>query len=92
MPKSISQFYLQDSRGIVGNNLMFWGKDGGYTSDISSARVFSEDDAFGQNNCRSTKCAPVLLPNVAPQARGLVGGERARTCINGVTLAVGCIA
>lgn len=47
-------FYLQDSRGNVGDNLMFWGKSGGYTSDIQAAEQFSEESAFRQNHSRSS--------------------------------------
>jgi hypothetical protein len=47
-------FYLQDSRGNVGDNLMFWAKSGGYTSDTLSAEQFTEESAFSQNHCRSS--------------------------------------
>ena len=36
-PVTPKQYYLQDSRGNVGDNLMFWGAAGGYTSDIAAA-------------------------------------------------------
>ncbi|MBY0475452.1 MAG: hypothetical protein K2Q13_10400 [Nitrosomonas sp.] len=52
---SEDQFYLQDSRGNVGNDMLFWAKDGkGYTSDFNKAHVFTRDQAFKQNKCRDT--------------------------------------
>ena len=38
-------YYLQDARGYVGNDMLWWGKGGnGYTTDLSKAHVFSQDD------------------------------------------------
>jgi hypothetical protein len=48
------QYYLQDSRGNIGDNLSFWGAAGGYTTDIQAAELFSEDKAFDQNASRSS--------------------------------------
>lgn len=48
------QFYLQDSRQIVGNDMMFWALAGGYTSDVSKAEVFTREKAQRQHNCRET--------------------------------------
>ena len=47
-----SAFLLQDSRGLVGDKLMFWAKAGSYTSSISDAEVFTEAQAFAQNESR----------------------------------------
>lgn len=48
-----TQFYLQDSRGFVGNDVLFWAKDGkGYTTDVSKAQVYSKEDAIKQHNSR----------------------------------------
>ena len=48
-------YYLQDSRGYVGNDMLFWAKDGkGYTTDISRAHVYTKSDAVSQHNCRET--------------------------------------
>lgn len=47
-------YFLQDSRGLTGDNLMFWGENGGYTSNLASAKLYSEDEAFSQNHCRAT--------------------------------------
>ena len=41
------QYYVQDSRGFVGNDLLWWAIDGkGYTCDLSKAHVFTKDEAF----------------------------------------------
>jgi hypothetical protein len=47
------EYFLQDSRSLTGDNLMFWGAKGGYTSNLAEAEVFTEEAAFGQNACRS---------------------------------------
>lgn len=47
-------FVLQDSRSFNGNFLYFWKKNGGYTSDLNEAELFSEKDAVAQNQCRET--------------------------------------
>ena len=58
MEKEMQQedmYYLQDSRGYVGNDMLFWAKDGkGYTTDISRAHVYTKGDAVSQHNCRET--------------------------------------
>lgn len=48
-------FYLQDNRGNVGANLMWWAKDGkGYTSDLDRAEVYTHDQAQAQHDCRES--------------------------------------
>ena len=48
-------YYLQDSRGYVGNDMLFWAKDGkGYTTDLSRAHVYTRHDAVSQHNLRET--------------------------------------
>ena len=48
-------YYLQDSRTIVGNDLMWWAKDGkGYTSDVSKAHIYTKEAAVKQNQSRET--------------------------------------
>ena len=48
-------YYLQDSRGYVGNDMLFWAKDGkGYTTDLSRAHVYTRHDAVSQHNFRET--------------------------------------
>lgn len=46
-------YFIQDSRGNVGNNLMFWGIDGkGYTSDLRKAGQYTEKEAWAQHHSR----------------------------------------
>ncbi len=48
-------FYLQDTRQIVGNDMMWWAKDGrGYTTDVSKAEVYTRKEAFGQYDARDS--------------------------------------
>jgi hypothetical protein len=48
-------FYLQDSRCYVGNDVLWWAKDGkGYTTDLSKAEVYSFEDAQRLHNSRET--------------------------------------
>lgn len=50
-----SQFYLQDSRSYVGNDMLFWAKDGkGYTTDMSRAEVYTKEMAVAQHQRRET--------------------------------------
>jgi rubrerythrin len=52
---TIGQFYLQDSRTYVGNDIVFWATNGnGYTTDVSKAEVYSKDDAVMQHRIRET--------------------------------------
>jgi len=49
------QFYLQDSRGYVGNDVLWWAKDGkGYTTDLRKAHIYSKEDAVKQHQSRYT--------------------------------------
>jgi len=42
-------YYVQDTRTILGNDLMWWAIDGkGYTSDLSRAEIWKREDAFRQ--------------------------------------------
>jgi hypothetical protein len=48
-------FYLQDSRSYVGNDMLFWAKDGnGYTTDLRLAEVFTKEDAITRHRSRET--------------------------------------
>lgn len=48
-------FYLQDSRGLTGENMMFWAKGrNGYTSDLRQAEPFTKENAVAQHQCRET--------------------------------------
>jgi len=49
------EFYLQDSRSYVGNDMLFWAKDGkGYVTDISKAEVYTKEQAVAQHQSRET--------------------------------------
>jgi len=48
-------FYLQDSRTYVGNDMLFWARDGkGYTTDLRNAEVYSLEEAVQQHQRRET--------------------------------------
>ncbi|MES9872517.1 MAG: hypothetical protein ABW146_05350 [Candidatus Sedimenticola sp. 6PFRAG7] len=49
------QYYLQDKRSYVGNDILWWAKDGkGYTTDLSQAEVYTKEKALAQHRCRET--------------------------------------
>jgi len=49
----MGQFYLQDSRGYVGNDVMWWAQGGnGYTTDLSKAQTYTKEDAQRMHNSR----------------------------------------
>jgi len=51
----IMKFYMQDSRSNVGTSAMFWAQDHkGYTTDLSKAHVFTQEQAQSQHNFRET--------------------------------------
>lgn len=46
-------FYMQDSRGYVGNDVLWWAKGGnGYTTDLSKAEVYGLEQAQQMHNAR----------------------------------------
>lgn len=48
-------FYLQDSRSYVGNDVLWWEKDGkGYTTDLSKAHVYTKAEAVEKHEKRET--------------------------------------
>ena len=48
-------FYLQDSRTYVGNDVMWWAKNGnGYTTDLSNAQIYTLDQAQSKHDSRVT--------------------------------------
>lgn len=52
---SADEFYLQDSRSYVGNDIQFWAKDGkGCTTDVSKAHVYTKAEAVAQHNSRES--------------------------------------
>lgn len=50
----MKKFYLQDSRSYVGNDVMFWSKEGGYTTDVTKAMEFTLEAAQAQHISRNT--------------------------------------
>ena len=47
------EFYLQDKRQYVGNDILWWAKARmGYTTDLSKAEVFTKEEAMAQHRCR----------------------------------------
>ena len=46
-------FYMQDSRGYVGNDVLWWAKSGnGYTTDLCNAQTYTKDEAQQMHNSR----------------------------------------
>lgn len=50
----MKQFYLQNSCTYLGNSMLWWAKDGSYTTDLCEAKVFTLDEAQAQHNARHT--------------------------------------
>ncbi len=49
------QFYLQDSRSFVGNDVMWWAQNGnGYTTDLRKAHVYTQEEAQARHNACET--------------------------------------
>src|SRR5690554_6154990 len=48
------KFYMQDSRQYVGNDVLFWAKKGGYTTDVSKAALFDKELAARMHESRPT--------------------------------------
>jgi hypothetical protein len=49
------QFYLQDSRSFVGNDVVWWALSGnGYTTDLRKAQTYSKEEAQQMHNARET--------------------------------------
>lgn len=51
----IKLYYLQDTRCVVGNSMMWWAIDGrGYTCDIRCAQIWTMDELKKSNyNCKN---------------------------------------
>ena len=48
-------FYLQDSRGYVGNDVLWWCEGGnGYTTDLRKAATYAKDAAERMHDTRET--------------------------------------
>lgn len=51
----MDDFYLQDSRGYVGNDVLWWSRGGnGYTTDVSKAQIYTKDEAQRMHISRPT--------------------------------------
>jgi hypothetical protein len=48
------EWYLQDKRGYVGNDISWWKSGGGYSTDIEQAEVFTKKEAFRQHDSRKS--------------------------------------
>ncbi|HQS60002.1 MAG TPA: hypothetical protein PKZ37_16620 [Gallionellaceae bacterium] len=48
------EFYLQDSRDYIGNDVLWWADAGGYTTDLNKAEIFTKESAYRQNKMRET--------------------------------------
>lgn len=49
----MEQFYMQDSRGYVGNDVLWWAQGGnGYTTDLSKAQTYTKEEAQRMHNSR----------------------------------------
>lgn len=52
---SADEFYLQDSRTYIGNDVVWWAKNAkGYTTDLSKAQVYTKASALAFHECRET--------------------------------------
>lgn len=55
MSKKKDLYYVQDSRSYVGNDVLWWAKDGcGYTTNIKKAHVYDKEQAVRMNRNRSS--------------------------------------
>lgn len=50
----MAMYYLQDSRFFLGNTVVWWAQDGGFTVDVSKAKVFTEDEAHAWHRVRES--------------------------------------
>ncbi len=51
----MNEWYVQDKRSYVGNDIKWWGvNSAGYTCNLSKAHVFTKQQAFRLNKARST--------------------------------------
>jgi len=47
-------WYLQNNRAYVGNDMLFWARGGGYTTNLDEAEVFTLAKALSQHKMRET--------------------------------------
>lgn len=51
----MNEWYLQDRRSYVGNDMVFWAKGkSGYTTNVHEAHIFTEEEAFSQHRTRNS--------------------------------------
>ena len=49
----MDEFYLQDSRSYVGNDVLWWALEGkGYTTDLSKAQTYTKEEAQRKHTSR----------------------------------------
>lgn len=66
---STELYYLQDTRGVVGNSALWWAKNrNGYTCDLNKAHVFTMKEAYDQHRSRPTDL-PWPVSVVDPKAQ-----------------------
>jgi len=54
----MDEYYLQDTRGYVGNDVLWWKKNGqGYTTDLREAHVYTKEEAYRKQEVRGTDLA-----------------------------------
>lgn len=60
---SVEEYYLQDTREIIGNCMLFWRLGGGYTCHLKDAEKFSKEAALAQEKSRRSdrafKCSDI---------------------------------
>lgn len=50
----MDEYYLQDSRFFLGNTVVWWCQDGGFTVDTSKAKVFTRAEAYSWHAIRES--------------------------------------
>jgi hypothetical protein len=51
----MNEFYLQDSRSYVGNDVLWWAHGGnGYTTDLRKAQVYTNEEAQSMHFARTS--------------------------------------
>ncbi len=52
--KEPDEWYLQDKRQYVGNDILWWKDGGGYTTSVEEAEIFTKEKAFKHHTGRET--------------------------------------
>ena len=50
----MNSYYLQDSRFFLGNTVVWWASDGGFTVDVTQAKIFTKDEAYAWHKLRDS--------------------------------------